>query len=57
MKQSVLNETSTLDHGILSDLFESDAQPISLSIICTLKKLLLIIRFIFYSSLVILDNF
>ncbi|CAK5091601.1 unnamed protein product [Meloidogyne enterolobii] len=44
MKQSVLNETSTIDHGILSDLFENDTQPISLNITCTLKKLLLIIR-------------
>uniref|UniRef100_A0A1I8B679 Autophagy-related protein 2 n=1 Tax=Meloidogyne hapla TaxID=6305 RepID=A0A1I8B679_MELHA len=40
-----LNETSSIiDHGILSDLLENDAQPISLSIICSLKKLILVIR-------------
>ncbi|KAL7077842.1 hypothetical protein ACQ4LE_003105 [Meloidogyne hapla] len=47
MRQPLNEISSIIDHGILSDLLENDAQPISLSIICSLKKLILVIRYIF----------
>lgn len=46
--QNIFNETSLVNHGLLSDLLEDGSQPISISIVCDCNHLLLVLKYIIY---------